>query len=350
MLAACALAWLAAAMLLETTARVAEQQLGAYLWVEEEWMQWFTPSRYAPSAEPSVFVLGPSEAREAFWPEPFRDRLGARLLNESLSMSSFEDAVTQLEFVEGSYGSGTLGRWLVVSVTPRFLLGFTPGARPLPIAIEQYSSSFALDESVEPQVLVPKHPLARLTGSVRLVGHSGARFRRALGAVALAARSRQPGADWESLLRSSLLVSSRYHARPAFDKTSYYLDAAAGKGLYEQLRNMSALPHRDAILRDFARIRAIAERNHARVLVVNLPEGGWLRSGFYDPGIYESYRQVLAEAVGELPFLDLREALPDAGFYDWNHATYASSLQLSQRVAAWIAEVEGGVRSSEAGQ
>jgi hypothetical protein len=339
-LAACALAWLVAAVALEATARFVEERLGAYLWVEEEWMQWFTPGRYAPSPEPAVLVLGPSEAREAFWPEPFRARLGARLLNESLSMSSFEDGVTQLELIEASYGRGTLGRWLVVAVTPRFLLGFTPGERPLPIALARYHPELAIDESVEPQRLVPKSPLGGIVARVRFVGHAGKRYRRALRTLALAARDGR-GGDWEGLLRANFLVSSRYHAFPAHDKAEYYAWTAAGKGVYEQMRHMRAEPRRETILRDFARIREIAERNGARVLVVNLPEGGWLRRGFYDPGVYESYRAVLAEAAGELPLLDLREALPDDAFYDWNHPTYAASLQLSERVAAWIAESEG---------
>jgi hypothetical protein len=90
------------------------------------------------------------------------------------------------------------------------------------------------------------------------------------------------------------------------------------------------------IVGHFERLRAIADRNDCRILVVNMPEGGWARRLFYKPGIYEAYMDVLREAVGDLPFVDLREELPDEGFFDWMHPTRDAALRLSRRVAAEI--------------
>ena len=103
---------------------------------------------------------------------------------------------------------------------------------------------------------------------------------------------------------------------------------------------MDPLEQRDAILRDFKRLRAIAARNDARILVVNLPEGGWARQQFYSPGVHEAYMTVLREAVGDLPFLDLRDELTDDGFVDWVHPTRAASLLISHEVASAIREME----------
>ena len=84
----------------------------------------------------------------------------------------------------------------------------------------------------------------------------------------------------------------------------------------------------------------IATRNGVRVLVVNLPEGGWVRGSFYEPGIHEAYMTLLREAAGELPLVDLREMLPDEGFYDFMHPTREAGLQISQRVATEIRKLQ----------
>ena len=114
-----------------------EEHLDAHLWRYEEWMQLMSGSRYPAGEHSRILVIGPSEAREAFWPEPFRELLDARLVNDSLSLSTFEDAVSQLEYVEKVYGYNTFGGLMIIAVTPRFLQNYAPGERPLPIVINR---------------------------------------------------------------------------------------------------------------------------------------------------------------------------------------------------------------------
>lgn len=340
-LAACAVAWLAVHAIGETAARAVESQLDAQLWRYEEWMQMLSPARYPRYERGRILVIGPSEAREAFWPEPFRDALnGARLVNDSLSLSTFEDALTQLEYVEKAYGRGTMGDILIVAVTPRFLQGYAPGERPLPIAINRYSPYFRLDESVEPQALVEKGLFDSLLSRVRLAGHSGVRYWKTLLALVYATETRIRGGDLQESFRAHSLVGARFYDQGPRDKTEYYRWAREGLGLNPPLRSMDPRTRRAEIIRDFQRLRDIAARNEARLIVVNLPEGGWAREFFYDPGIHEAYMEVLREGVGDLPFVDLRNALPDDGFVDWVHPTMSASLGLSRTVASEIQKLE----------
>ena len=339
-IAACLAAWVGASAGLEYLAREVEARLDAHLWRYEEWMGLLSPARYSKERG-RILVIGPSESREAFWPAPFRGVLNnARLVNDSLSLSTFEDAITQLEYVEKAYGIGAVGELLIVAVTPRFLQGYAPGERPLPIALNRYSPYFALDESVEPQALVKKGPFASLVARIRLAGHSGVRYTKALRALAYAAQARFAGRDLEGAFRAHYLIPSRFFDQGPRDKTQYYELARSGTGYNPPLRSMDLRLRRGEVQRDFQRLRDIARRNHARVLVVNMPEGGWARGYFYEPGIHESYMTVLREAVGEMPFIDLREALPDDGFVDWVHPTMDAGLALSRRVAAEVRKLE----------
>ncbi len=342
-LASCVAAWVLVCTASEWLARRVEMRLDANLWRFEEWMQLLSPARYPTATRDRIVVIGPSEAREAFWPEPFQQALdGATLVNDSLSLSTFEDGLTQLEYIEKVYGRGAIGDLLLVAVTPRLLQGYAPGQRPLPILLNRYSPHFALDERVEPQALVEKSFAASLLSRIRLAAHSGVRYQRAFRALLLAVRARIRGEDLDALFRAHGLVGSRFFDTQPLDKQQYYEWARTGTGIlpsmeyFFELRTMDARTRRAAIIGQFERLRAIAARNDCRILVVNMPEGGWARQLFYKPGIHEGYMEVLREAVADLPFVDLREELPDDGFFDWMHPTRDAALTLSRKVAAEI--------------
>ncbi len=212
-------AWVLVCAAAEWLARQVETRLDANLWRYEEWMQLMSPARYPVGERGRILVIGPSEAREAFWPEPFQQALdGATLVNDSLSLSTFEDALTQLDYIERVYGRGAFGDLLLVAVTPRLLQGYAPGERPLPIVLNRYSPHFALDERVEPQALVEKSLAASLLGRARLAAHSGVRYQRALRAMLLAARARIRGEDLDMLFRAHGLVGSRFFDTQPLDK------------------------------------------------------------------------------------------------------------------------------------
>jgi hypothetical protein len=342
-------AWLSVCAASEAAARWTETRLGAHLWRYQEWMQLLTPPRYQGRTTPWALIVGPSEAREAFWKDDFEEAFnGRRLVNDAMSFSTFEDTVTQLEYIERVYGDEAIAPLLIVTVTPRFLQNYAPGERPLPILLDQYSPHYALDESVEPQALVEKGPVGWLLGHLRALGHSGIRYRRAVYATGLAAKARVTGTNVRVEYQKYGLVPSRFYDQLPLDKQQYYDWARTGKNIqrsfayFMALRRMDTRAQRPAIIRDFARLRRVAERAHARVLVVNMPEGGWARSGFYDPGIHETYMAVLREAIGDLPFLDLRDALPDDAFFDWMHPTRRGGRVLTRKVAETVRQLGVG--------
>ncbi|MBM4383053.1 MAG: hypothetical protein FJ091_06745 [Deltaproteobacteria bacterium] len=342
-LALCAASWVGVCALADRAADWAEADLGAHLWREEEWMLLFEPSRYRTSARRTLHVLGPSESREAFWPEAFRTRAKFDgFLNDSLSFSTLDDAVTQLEYVERAYGEDAIGDVLVLALAPRFTLGHAPGERPLPIAIDRYSSLFSLDETSRPQQLVRKSRPEAALARLRLAAHSSARFRATVASVRAWLGAHGSRQQLEKKLLVSGLVDARYAMRAPHDKAQYYEWSRSGSGLYAAMRTLDPSTRRDGVLRAFLRIREIAKRTGARILVVRMPEGGWLRSGFYAPGHEDTYRNLLCEAAADLPFIDLREFLGDEEFFDWSHPTHSASLRLSAYVADEIARLDAG--------
>lgn len=342
-------AWLGVCAVSEAAARWTEIRLGAHLWRYQEWMQLLTPSRYLGRTTPWVLVVGPSEAREAFWKDAVEEEMnGRRLVNDAMSFSTFEDTVTQLEYIERVYGEDAIAPLLIVTVTPRFLQNYAPGERPLPILLDRYSPYYSLDESVEPQSLVGKGPVGWILGNLRTLGHSGIRYRRAIYATGLAAKARLAGTNVRVDYERYGLVPSRFYDQLPIDKQQYFDWVQTGKNIqrsfayFMALRRMDTRAQRPAIIRDFARLRRVAERAGSKVLVVNMPEGRWARSGFYEPGIHETYMAVLREAIGDLPLLDLREALQDDDFYDWMHPTRRGGRALTRKVAEAVRQL--GVR------
>ena len=231
---------------------------------------------------------------------------------------------------------------LILAVTPRFLLGYTPGRRPLRIVLDRYSSEFALDESASPQRLVPKSWLAGRLAQLRRLAHSGTRYRAALRALRAQLQVRVRGGTIDEQLRRHFLVGARFFHRAPTDKSTYYDRTGAGRGAYPAMRTLDPRPRRQMVLRAFDRLRAIAARSHTRIVVVNMPEGGWARSGYYAPGIAEANLALLCEASGGLPLIDLRSRLADDDFFDWSHPTLVASIDLSRTVANAIARLDAG--------
>ena len=71
------------------------------------------------------------------------------------------------------------------------------------------------------------------------------------------------------------------------------------------------------------------------MIVVNLPEHPWNREG-YRPEYYQNYLEVVQGALGDTPFLNLREFLELDEFYDVGHPTLAGAVHLSDRVVEFV--------------
>lgn len=92
---------------------------------------------------------------------------------------------------------------------------------------------------------------------------------------------------------------------------------------------------RERIVREIGMLRGFASRHHTDLFVVNLPELSWNRE-LYKPGRYEAYLDIVREALGTTPFLDLRTFLRDDEFFDDAHPNWRAGIRLSQHVGAFI--------------
>lgn len=332
-----AFAWLLPIVAFGSLATYAETHWGVFLWRGEEWMELYSPASYVGRGQGRIMVIGPSEAREALIAAPFEAAIpGFEFFNDSMSFSTLEDGITQLEYIERVYGNGAFPELLILAVTQRYVLDFAPGERPLVIAINRYSPDLWLDESVEPQRLLPKQLGASLVSRVRLAGHGSGRYRGAIQALRGRIGLRRSGGDWDQMVRRLLLVPYRYHHRARIANPDlYWEDVANATGLYEELRDMRAEPHAEIMAGHFERLGELAARHGTHVFVLNMPEASW-RRGFYEPKIYEEYQSVLMRAAGSLPILDLRTAMPDERYFDTLHLDREGAEDFSRQVAGLL--------------
>ena len=328
-----ALAWALPVAALGALASHAEAEWGAFLWRGEEWMRLLGPAGYAGRGAGRVMVIGPSEAREGFADAAFEAGLpGFEFFNDAISMSTLEDAVTQLEYIERAYGEEAFPEVVLLALTQRYASDYTPdGVRPLPIALNKYSSDFWLNQSVEPQQLVEKHPGAALVALLRSVGHSGRRYQSLLRALRARVQLYRSGAEWSQLLEDRSLLASRFYRRPTVADPERYLgDILEGGGQYPALR--STQPDPAVVGAHFERLRALAAAHGSRVFVLLMPEASWRRA-FYEPGIYEAYQSTVIEAAAPLPVMNFREAIPDELYFDNLHLRRQGAKRLSRQVA-----------------
>jgi hypothetical protein len=94
-------------------------------------------------------------------------------------------------------------------------------------------------------------------------------------------------------------------------------------------------PDRERVVAELGILRAFAEQHRLQLFVVNMPEYSLVRSS-YPAGVYDDYLDLLREALGTTPFLDLRHELDDGEFFDTCHPTRAAAERLSDRLAAWM--------------
>ena len=131
-------------------------------------------------------------------------------------------------------------------------------------------------------------------------------------------------------LRNLKLKVPKWHHLSPLDK-SRYPEIARGQWLPWKPREAA-----ERIRADFARLRALADRHGVRLFVVNLPEGSWTLKLHRRERFYADYFAVVQEALGEVPFVNLRRYLEDDEFYDWSHPTRAGAERLTDRLAVFL--------------
>ncbi len=322
---------------LEGAARFSERYLGAYLWKDQDYLRLFSPANHVGRGRHRLLLYGPSEAREGFLTEEIaRTAPGLEPYQNSQSVGTLQDGVVVLHYIESAWGRSAIPDAILLGVTTRFVGNLRTQSSPLQDGINRYSPHFRVVEGSDPPVLERRTFIESLKPRLALLSLQPDRYRRGLFAIASRTATRAiPSLSaerrtWEPIAPSKYLVGK--YASEA-DTRKWLVTPG---NFWELVHAWDPERDRARVIREVGLYREFAAKYGTELYVVNLPELSWNRE-LYQPGRYEAYLDVLKEALGPTPFLDLRLFLPDDLFFDDAHPTWAGAIRVSKKVGEFIA-------------
>ena len=334
----CPLGALAIAVVaMEGVARWVEVNQRAYLWSQEEWLQVLTPSNYVDRGSGRILMSGSSEAREAFLDDRIREGLpGFEVYLNAFASATLTDLGLLLDYVSSEYGPSALPDKLVLGIGTRMMANFRAAPDSLLAnAIDSYSPSFWVEESVDGPRLVPKTRLESVLARLRFLSHQTDRYRAATHAVRRASTIViRPELAQDYHLKQGL-TPARYHfakGMPVERKEPYVRTT----GNWPAVHKWDFLADRPRITREARKVVAFTRCHGIELFVINMPELSINRE-LYEPGVYEQYLEVVREAFGSTPILDLRSLLADDEFFDVSHPSLKGAIKISDQVVDFIA-------------
>ena len=337
----------------------AEVRYKLYPFREEDYLRYLLPTMYEGRSRCRLLLAGPSEAREGLLDDAFDRELGGmQSFNAAQSLGTLDDLLVGLEYIERVYGDNARPIILVVGITPRFVANIRSGndASPLVTAINWYSPYYRVDDTaVYGSHLAPKGNWESILGRARFLEKQPVRFRPALGGLAYESYSRYLKGN--ALADRLAPVLEHYLA----DSTSPCRERDHGPWSPDQLREALVArtsfwaktkewnPSEDAarLEAQFTRLKQFATSWGTQLYVVNLPEHPMVRQT-YERGRYEKYLGLAREALGDTPFLDLRERLSPEEFYDLAHPTLDGAQRETDLVVDFVKKERGGAAQTAA--
>lgn len=344
----------------------ASRQIYPYKW--EDWLRYLVPALWPTEGPPGLMLTGPSTARENFLVEEFAGAYPRhRVLPAAMSLGTFRDITAGLEYLESEYGRAALPAVIVLGIAPRFLAEI-PRDRPFPEALARYGRHYGpLVDSSAAFGLARKPLLAGMMDHLRFrTSRQSPRYRAvfAWGAARLipgelssrlanssvATRLAGPGMGrllgvQEMARLGPAAFAGRYIAPYRYQPVHFSWEPKALAASLDDSRSWWAdvfqwNPDTDApAIRTRARALAeFARERQIELYVVNLPEHSALRRRT-KPAFAARYEELIHSAFDSLPLLDLRCYLPDADFFDAEHATWKGAKDVSARVIGFIEAV-----------
>jgi hypothetical protein len=324
--------------LLEATSRFAERHLGVYLWKHQDYLRLLSPANHVGRGRGRLLMYGPSEAREGFLGEEIkRVTTGLEPYQNSQSLGTLEDGLLVLQYIEAVHGPSAIPSAILLGVTPRFLANIrrTGVSSPLQDGINRYSPHLRVVEGSHPPALARRTPFEAIVPTFDLLRLQPDRYRRGLYAIAVRSATRIVPSlaawrrGWEPTSASKYLEG---RLAPEATIKSWLVSPT---NAWAKVHVWDARRDRERVIADVGAYRAFAAKHAIELYVVNLPEISWSRE-LYEPGRYEAYLEVLTEALGPTPFLDLRTLLPDSQFFDDAHPTWEGGIRVSKEVGLFI--------------
>jgi len=327
-------------LLLEQAARFAERDLNAFLWKQQSELQLFSAHNYVGRGRGRLLICGPSEGREALLPEEFS--AGQQRLEpyqNSHSHGTLESTLINLEYIERAYGQSAIPEGILLAITPRYVANIRHERSPLYGAINRYSPHFSVEDEERSPRLVPRTLRESLRARIALLSLEPDRYRRGLFAIAARlATSIAPSLAAERAVWGPVRQAKYLTARIESDQTIHdWLNEPGGVPADVRAWDAGADSRSRAV---FSRFMDFVERHGVRLYVVNLPQLSWSRE-LDNPDRYAAYLELVRDAIGDTPFLDLRTFVPDDGFYDSLHVTWREGKRVSRRVGMFVAGDRG---------
>jgi hypothetical protein len=338
----------------------AERDMDAHPFKDEDWLRYLLDPRLESDGRPRLFLAGPSTVRENIRFEMVEAAFpGFAVYQGGLSGGTLEDTLAALEYLRLIHGDAVLPREMVLGISLRTIANISDG-RPFQGNVSVYSPWYRIGYDGNGVHFERKSWLEGLRAAALFLGRKEPdRFRVAVEAAALDLVEASPGLrdGIDRLLHGAPGPIDRHRDRlpPGGDSITDVLRARISPYKYERLPRRSdrqvnfwltlpesiwaqilrwdATQHPEAErgLRSFV---AYAKAHGIRLLVVNMPERSIVRASYL--GDYNAYLDLVRRAIGDTPFLDLREFLSDDELYDAYHATRAGAARLTREVIAHL--------------
>jgi hypothetical protein len=332
----------------------AEVRYNLYPFREEDYLRYLLPSMYEGRGHNRLLLAGPSEAREGLLEQAFDRELGGmHAFNAAQSLGTLDDLLVGLEYIEKVYGNDAKPKILVVGITPRFVANIRSADEESPLvkAINRYSPYYRVEETaVAGSYLVPKNKWEGMRGWALFLHKQPVRYRPALGGLLYETYSRYLKGNaladrLAPILERDLAVSTSPHReRDGGPWSPDQLQAALAARRHFWAKTSEWDPSEDAtrLQAQLTRLKQLATNWGTQLYVVNLPEHPMTRQT-YERGRYQKYLTLTREALGDTPFLNLRELLNSEEFYDLAHPTLEGAQRETDLVVKFVMESRGGV-------
>ena len=325
----------------------AEAAGATYPFRNEDWLRYLLPALFDGRGEGRILLAGESAVRENLLHDRFTAAFtGLQAFQGGLSLGTMRDVLLALEYVESAYGDDAMPDVLVLGVSPRFVANL-PEKTPLATGINTYSTEFAVApkaaDASGPR-LMRKSFVQSINAWRKFRNKRGGRYKAALATVALkmlgtvsggddAARTTGLGAKLE-------LAASPYKFRGLPPLTARAITdwMSEPDSFWRSVHTWDPTPDADRIRAQFARLHEIVRRHDIELYVINLPENRLSRER-YDPKNYQRYLDLVRACLDETSFLDLREMLDEADFYDIVHATPNGAAKVTQYVIDFVKSI-----------
>jgi hypothetical protein len=351
----------------------AERELGAYPFMQEDWLRYLLPTKFVQDAPAGrILLTGPSTVRENLLYERFAAAFpGQVIIQGGISLGTLDDVTAALRYVREVYGNAAMPDTVVLGISPRFIANI-PNNRPFKNGISRYSPYFSATRSDSGIELSPKGPVASLVSRARfLIYKQPDRYRTAIFALlsqllggdttsraddGKTALGRQVDRFFRQPALRRLFAGTRFSRALDYDFSTvlawlaspykYRLDAPADlEGLVTWMNGEDVWWHdvhtwnpRDTeqtTRASLERFNALIRASDIELYVINMPERDVSRAR-YDRDNYAAYLELVRDTLDNAHFLDLQEFLRTEEFHDLEHSRYPGSLRLTDRVISYM--------------